>query len=88
MDLQETTVWMLERLEKDGCLYQDDVVDVLVKSGSNDLLRENLDGNEVLTKQLLDAFKKETETNVVWVRSDLYWRYRVPEDEPIRIARG
>lgn len=80
--------WMLNVLEKDSCLYQDDVVDYLVKNNANDMLKENSDGNVVLNNNVLNAFKKATEDNVVWVRSGFYWRYRVAEDEPGRNARG
>lgn len=80
--------WMLSSLEKEGCLYQDDVVDYLVKNNDEGLFRENSDGNQVLTISVLNAFKKITEPNVVWVRPDRYWRFRVPEDEPGRNARG
>jgi hypothetical protein len=76
------------QLEKDGCLYQDDVVDYLVKSGADSLLRENTDGNLVLQRKLLNAFRELTPDNVVWVKPDRYWRFRVPEDEPGRDARG
>jgi len=31
---------------------------------------------------------KITETTVVWVKPDRYWRWRVAEDEPGREARG
>ena len=79
---------MLKLLEKDTCLYQDDVVDYLVKNKANDLLKENADGNIVLNNNVLNAFKKATENNVVWVRSGFYWRCRVAEDEPGRNARG
>jgi hypothetical protein len=88
MDLKETAQWMLSIIEADGCLYQDDVVDKLVKSGTDDLLRENGDGNLVLNRKLLNAFRVLTETNVVWVKPDKYWRFRVAEDEPGRDARG
>jgi len=80
--------WMLQRLNQDGCLYQDDVVDILVKEKAEDLLRENSEGSLVLGKSLLDAFRKQTEANVVWVKSGFYWRFRVPEDEEGREARG
>ena len=46
MDVEEVSLWMKEILEKDECLYQDDVVDYLVKSDENQLLRENSDGNQ------------------------------------------
>jgi hypothetical protein len=80
--------WMLSVLEKDGCIYQDDIVDHLIKSDCESLLRENNDGNLVLGRSVLTAFKNLTETNVVWVKSDRYWRYRVNEDESGRNARG
>lgn len=88
MKLEEVIQWMLAKLEKDGCLYQEDVVDYLVKNNQLDLLKENLDGNLVLKLSLNSGFKKLTEENVVWVKPDRYWRYRVPEDESGREARG
>jgi hypothetical protein len=80
--------WMQSEIDRCGCLYQDDVVDYLVKSGQEDLLRENADGNLAVAKPLLDAFRKLNEQTVVWVKSDFYWRLRVTEDEPSREARG
>jgi len=84
----ELAQWMLAQVEREGCIYQDDVVDRAVKAKAENLLRENADGNLVVGKPVLDAFKKLTETTVVWVRSDFYWRLRVAEDEPGREARG
>lgn len=88
MDAQATAQWMLSKLAAEGCIYQDDVVDYLVKNGGASLLRENSDGNLVVGLELLKAFKKVSETTVVWVRPDYYWRWRVAEDEPGREARG
>lgn len=88
MDALAAATWMLAQLERDGCIYQDDVVDYLVKANADALLRENSDGNLVVGRALLDAFKKLTETTVVWVKPDFYWRWRVKEDEPGREARG
>ncbi|MFE8048130.1 DUF6953 family protein [Brenneria goodwinii] len=85
---QKIALWMHKQLEKDTCLYQDDVVDYLIKSGDESFLIENSDGNQVLGRSILDSFKKLTPDNVVWVHSGLYWRYRVAEDEPGRKARG
>lgn len=45
-------------------------------------------GNLVLKLSVNSAFKKKTEHNVVWVKPDRYWRYRVPEDELGREAQG
>lgn len=88
LEVKGVADWMLARIIKDGCLYQDDVVDYLVKSKSEDLLRENADGNLVLGTAVLNAFRTLTPDNVVWVKPDLYWRFRVREDEPGRTARG
>ncbi|QFT84473.1 hypothetical protein FIU88_05700 [Halomonas sp. THAF12] len=80
--------WMLAEIEREGCLYQDDVVDYLVKQKADDLLWENADGNLAIKRNVLTAFRRLTEENVVWVRPDRYWRFRVAEDEPGREARG
>jgi hypothetical protein len=88
IDVSAAAQWMPAQINKDACIYQDDVVDYLVKCNAEKLLRENADGNLVVGTQLLTAFKKLTETNVVWVKPDRYWRFRVREDEPGREARG
>jgi len=75
-------------IQKEGCLYQDDVVDHLVRSKETALLRENADGNLVVATLLLNAFRSLNEKTVVWVKPDRYWRIRVPEDEEGREARG
>jgi len=56
---------MLQHLHRDGCVYQDDVVDMLTKHGADALLRENADGNLVLGKSVLDAFVKVSAETVV-----------------------
>jgi hypothetical protein len=81
-------VWMLAQVEREGCIYQDDVVDYLVNAMREDLLTENADGNQVVGKEVLAAFLKLTKTTVVWVKPERYWRWRVAEDEPGREARG
>lgn len=88
MDAKAAAQWMQCELEKHECLYQDDVVDLLVTSNAESLLRENSDGNLVLGRSILNEFKNLNRDNVVWVRSEKYWRFRVPEDEEGRDARG
>ena len=88
MDIQSIALWMQSMLDTDGCLYQDDVVDFLVKNQKEELLRENADGNLLIGRPVLNAFKKLNEGSVVWVKPDKYWRFRVPEDEDGRDARG
>ena len=60
MEANEVAHWMLAQIDKDGCIYQDDVVDHLVKARREDLLRENADGNQVVGKEVLAAFRKLT----------------------------
>jgi hypothetical protein len=88
MDAGTAAKWMLAQLTQDGCIYQDDVVDTLVRGNAEHLLKENSDGNVVVGSELLTAFRKLTGTTVVWVKPDRYWRFRVAEDEPGRDARG
>lgn len=88
MSINNIISWMLSKLEKETCLYQDDVVDYLVKNSFEQYLIENSEGNLVLNRELLEEFKKYSKNDVVWVRSKFYWRWRVPEDESGRIARG
>ena len=88
MTLETVAAWILAQVERDGCIYQDDVVDYLVKAKREDLLTENADGNQVVGKAVLAAFRRLTEATVVWVKPDRYWRWRVAEDEPGRDARG
>lgn len=88
MNATEAAKWMQEQITLEGCIYQDDVVDHLVKSNAESLLRENSDGNLVVGRAVLDAFRKLNEISVVWVKPDRYWRLRVAEDEPGRDARG
>lgn len=88
MTTEQVALWMQAALSKDGCLYQDDVVDYLIKSNDLTHLTINSQGNEVLGRSVLKAFLELTRDDVVWVKSGFYWRYRVAEDEPGRNAIG
>lgn len=88
MDANSVALWMLEQIQREDCIYQEDVVDHLIKAGHEEFLVENADGNQVLGKRVLDSFRKLTPDTVVWVKPDRYWRFRVREDEPGRDARG
>lgn len=88
MKIGEIIGWMQASVEAEGCLYQDDVVDCLVKANADEFLRENADGNVVLSTSLLSAFQKCNADEVVWVKSGRYWRLRVPEDDIGREARS
>ncbi|MBF4179098.1 ATP-dependent RNA helicase HrpA [Lelliottia nimipressuralis] len=79
---------MTKVLSTDGCLYQQDVVDYLVKRDNEQHLKENADGNQALSTKLINKFRIDSGENVVWVKPNKYWRYRVPEDEDGRESRG
>ncbi|WP_371975229.1 ATP-dependent RNA helicase HrpA [Lelliottia nimipressuralis] len=79
---------MLLKLQTEGCLYQQDVVDYLVKENNEQHLKENADGNQALSTKVINKFRVDSREDVVWVKPDKYWRYRVPEDEEGREARG
>jgi hypothetical protein len=79
---------MLIRLRSDKCLYQQDVVDYLVKTDNEQHLKENADGNQALSAKIINKFRVDSGEDVVWVKPDRYWRYRVPQDEDGREARG
>nr|WP_019209136.1 hypothetical protein [Yersinia massiliensis] len=79
---------MMGELKNDGCLYQQDVVDYLVKGGQEQHLKENADGNQALSTKVINKFRVDSGIDVVWVKPDKYWRYRVAEDEDGREARG
>lgn len=79
---------MMTVLSNEGCLYQQDVVDYLIKGNNEQHLKENADGNQALSIKVINKFRVDSGENVVWVKPDKYWRYRVPEDEEGREARG
>ncbi|MGJ7244411.1 ATP-dependent RNA helicase HrpA [Morganella morganii] len=69
-------------------MYQQDVVDYLIKTNNEQHLKENADGNQALSRKLIDKFRIDSGSNVVWVKPDKYWRYRVNEDDEGREAKG
>jgi len=79
---------MMKNLQSDACLYQQDVVDYLVKQNNEQHLKENADGNQALSTKVINKFRTDSGEDVVWVKPDKYWRYRVHEDEEGREARG
>ncbi|EPQ7202363.1 DUF6953 family protein [Providencia stuartii] len=80
--------WMMTALAADECLYQQDVVDYLIKVDNEQHLKENADGNQALSTKVINRFRIDSGLNVVWVKPDKYWRYRVNEDEEGRESRG
>lgn len=44
---------MMSSLQRDGCLYQEDVVDYLIKEDNEQHLKENADGNQALSTEVI-----------------------------------
>ncbi|MEN4543762.1 ATP-dependent RNA helicase HrpA [Pantoea agglomerans] len=59
-----------------------------MKAGNEQYLKENADGNLVLSVSTINQFRKVSGNDVVWVKPEKYWRFRVSEDEEGREARG
>jgi hypothetical protein len=60
--------------------------------GCQALRKHIVDAIQLCTRNVsqsgLTAFLKRTETKVVWMKPERYWRWRVAEDEPGQEARG
>jgi hypothetical protein len=76
--------WMLEDLDRDGELRQSAAADGIVCNFGPDFVYENENENPAIDDRVLDAFRRIT-PNVVWIKSEFRWRYRVPGDQPGRM---
>ena len=63
--IEDVSSWMMHLLEKDGCLYQQDVVDYLVKNDQRNHLKENADGNQALSTEVINKFRVDSGNDVV-----------------------
>jgi Family of unknown function (DUF6953) len=76
--------WMAERVKEHGELHQADVVYEIEERFGSQFVYENENGNQAISRDVLQAFKELTEHDVVWCRGDRYWREREAGDEPGR----
>ncbi|MDP2302119.1 MAG: hypothetical protein Q8N03_06820 [Ignavibacteria bacterium] len=79
---EEIAEWMLNRLKKDGYLYQEVIVHQIVKEFGEAYIYENDNGNLSINKSVLKAFRKITEKDVVWDRVEKMWELRKRSDTP------
>nr|WP_248795685.1 ATP-dependent RNA helicase HrpA [Escherichia coli] len=56
---------MMSVLSTEGCLYQQDVVDYLVKQHNEQHLKENADGNQALSTKVINKFRVDSGESVV-----------------------
>jgi hypothetical protein len=76
--------WMQQKLAKEKVLYQEDVVYEISDLFGEEFTYDNDSGNLAIGKPVLAAFRKLTGVTVVWDRTDRFWRFREPGDEPGR----
>lgn len=76
--------YMLEVLDRDGVLYQQQVVYELGERFGETCTHQNANGNLAISSKVLAEFRKLTEGKVVWEKSGFCWRWCEPGDEPGR----
>jgi hypothetical protein len=84
MTPEEAATLMIGWVEEKGYLDHEIVTWELRKIDKS-LLRYNEAGNEVVAKEVLDAFKKAMPDSIVWSRGERHWRSRKPTDKPGRM---
>ncbi len=80
----EVAEWMANEVRSKGELYQQDAVDAIERLFGADHVYDNENGNPAISKPVLAAFRKLTESDVIWIRGERYWRRREQADEPGR----
>lgn len=68
--------FMLECLSSDNILYQNVVVYEIQSRFGDEFVYTNDNGNLAIGKDVLGAFRKLTEGDVIWDRRDRFWRFR------------
>ncbi|HYE32104.1 MAG TPA: hypothetical protein VEH27_11795 [Methylomirabilota bacterium] len=83
--VHDVAIWMKERIESAGVLYQDEAVAEIQSRfdcESSEFLRINQSGNWSIAPNVLTIFRKMTENTVVWDRYERMWRLREDSDLP------
>lgn len=83
-EAEDIAKWMLSEIEKTGELYQEEAVDMIEEKFGEPYVYENENGNSAIANSVLTAFRKLSGDNIVWSRSERYWRGREDHDEPGR----
>jgi hypothetical protein len=78
---QEVAQWMVEKIHKDGVLYQDEAATAIADKFGEKFTYINDNGNVAISRAVLKEFRKLTEKYVVWERGERMWRERGIFDE-------
>jgi hypothetical protein len=76
--------WMMQELQRRKNLYQEQVAWDIKKLFGKSFVYDNENGNPAISKSVLKEFTKLTKKDVVWSRSDRFWRARQSSDKPGR----
>jgi len=76
--------WMVEELRRRKHLYQEQTAWDIKRLFGKSFIYDNANGNPAISKAVLKEFNKVTKEEVVWSRSERYWRVRMPTDKPGR----
>lgn len=80
----EVATWMVEELKSGRILYQQVAAAQIHDRFGKEFTYHNKNGNLAITKSVLDAFSRLTGDDVVWSRSQRFWRLREKWDRPGR----
>ena len=78
---KDVAEFMKSELEKKREIFQEDIVYQIKRRFGDEFVYINQNGNLALSKKVLAEFRKIT-PDLVWVRSDRYWRFRQDYDDP------
>lgn len=83
---QTVAQYMVGKLQGQNMLCQDRLALEIEQNFGVQFVYRNPNGNRAIAKVVLKAFRKLTENDVVWMRSDQCWRLRRPTDPPGRMV--
>lgn len=81
----EVAAWMAAEVRTKGELYQEDAVSVIEDRFGRDYVYDNEQGNPAISRAVLAAFRKLSDSDIVWDRTERCWRLREAGDEPGRL---
>lgn len=76
--------WMLAEVKREDTLYQETAAYEILERFGEEFTYYNANGNIAIGKDVLAAFLVLSEEDVVWIKSQRYWRLRTADDAPGR----
>lgn len=70
----DVAIWMKDQLDNLGRLYQETTVYQILKLFGKSFVYQNENGNLAISKDVLKEFRKLTDGNTIWEKSEKAWR--------------